>query len=432
MLKMRKAISLTQERLANYLGVSGRAVRGWEAGISYPKAEHLKALIALAVQQQAFTAGHESEEIRVFWKAARPKMLLDEDWLCTLLEHSSSPQDKETVLVVPSADPLPCVHHVPNAYGVEDGVGTRHDQYKPDPPPGAHPLSPLPSMPPVEDGTSSTTPMTSQPLESGTTGVPWPDVEDGSMQRNGSVKGDELIQRNGSAQGTIPTVGKRGGQRRLLIPILIALVIVAIIGSAGTLFFYVTTQAYPGYLSGKGTLAFFDPLSQESGSKWSSHGSTDRECQFTGSTYHVSTQQHIDYFSMCPADGIFGNFAIEVQLTITQGDCGGITFRDDSNHKLYKFTICRYGTYFVDKYMSASSAIGLRRSKSSAIRTGLGQQNKIAVVAYGSMMTFYVNEQQVDQVEDSSYNSGKIALIASARYFHVTDVAYSNAKLWRL
>jgi hypothetical protein len=47
-------------------------------------------------------------------------------------------------------------------------------------------------------------------------------------------------------------------------------------------------------------------------------------------------------------------------------------------------------------------------------------------------MTFYVNERQVDQVEDSSYNSGKIALIASARYAHVTDVAYSNAKLWRL
>src|SRR5437762_8229827 len=283
-LKLRTAISLTQERLATYLGVSGRAVRGWEAGVTYPKAEHLKALIALAVQQQAFTVGHESEEIRVFWKVARPKMLLDEDWLYTLLEHSSSPQDKKTAGVVPYVDP--------------------------EPPPSAHPLSPLPSMPSVEDGTSSTTPTTSQPLESGTTGVPWPGVEDELVQGDGSVLWNELVRRNelmqgdGSAQGTIPTVGKTGGQRRLLIPILIALVLVAIIASAGTLFFYVragtttqvnktvTDQAYPGYLSGKGTLAFFDPLSQESGSKWSSHGSTDRGCQFTGSTYHVSTQQH--------------------------------------------------------------------------------------------------------------------------------------------
>ena len=119
-------------------------------------------------------------------------------------------------------------------------------------------------------------------------------------------------------------------------------------------------------------------------------------------------------------------------MTITQGDCGGIAFRDDSNNNFYRFTICQYGTYFVDKYMSASSPIALRTSNSSAIRSGLGQQNKIAVVASGSTMTFYVNERQVDQVNDSNYNSGKIALIASPRYSHVTDVAYSNAKLWRL
>jgi transcriptional regulator with XRE-family HTH domain len=433
MLKLRTAIGLTQGRLADYLGVSGRAVRGWEAGVSYPNAERLKALIALAVQQQAFTVGHESEEIRVFWKVARPKMLLDEDWLCTLLEHSSSPQDKETVGGVPCVDP--------------------------EPPPSAHPLSPLPSMSSLEDGTSSTTPTTSQPLESGTTGVPLPSVEDELVQGDGSAQGDELmqgdvsaqgdelIQRNelmqgmGSAQGTIPTVGKRGGRRRLLIPILIALVLVTIVASAGTLFFHlrngtttqvnktVTDQAYPGYLSGKGTLAFFDPLSQEEG-KWKSGAGSS--CQFIGGAYHVSTQQWIDSFSWCFTDDIFSNFAIEVQLTIIQGDCGGITFRDDFNGNFYRFIICQDGTYRVSKYISASSPKKLRRSNSSAIRVGLGQQNKMAVVASGSTMTFYVNERQVGQVEDSSYNSGQIALIASPLYSHVTDVAYSNAKLWRL
>ena len=414
MLKLRAAIGLTQERLADYLGVSGRAVRRWEAGVSYPKAEHLKSLIALAVQQQAFTAGHESEEIRVFWKVARPKMLLDEDWFCALLSQGSSPQDK--------------------------------DAHRTDPYPSAHPSPPLTSMPSVEDSTSSAVPTPSQPLESGTTGVPWFGVGDGSVQRNGSaqrngsVQGDELVQGDGSAQGTIPTVGKRGGQRRLLIPILIALVLVTIVASAGTLFFHLrngtTTQvnktaadqAYPGYLSGKGTLAFFDPLSQEG--KWKSGAGSS--CQFIGGAYRVSTQQHIDYFSWCFADDIFSNFAIEVQLTITQGDCGGIAFRNDSYDRFYRFTICQYGTCWVDKYISASSPKTLRTSNSSAIRVGLGQQNKMAVVASGSTMTFYVNERQVDHVEDSSYNSGKIALIASPRYAHVTDVAYSNAKLWRL
>src|SRR5207248_6606041 len=60
-------------------------VGGWESGGSYPKAEHLKALLTLAVRQQAFPPGREAEEIRAFWQAAHQKVLLDERWLQELL-----------------------------------------------------------------------------------------------------------------------------------------------------------------------------------------------------------------------------------------------------------------------------------------------------------------------------------------------------------
>src|SRR5579859_3038129 len=90
------------------------------------------------------------------------------------------------------------------------------------------------------------------------------------------------------------------GRRRLLIYILIVLVIITVVGSAGTLFFSVranktTTKqtgtatatqanmtataqaypypAYPSYLSGSGTLAFADSLSQA----WES----GPDCQFS-------------------------------------------------------------------------------------------------------------------------------------------------------
>jgi WD40 repeat protein/transcriptional regulator with XRE-family HTH domain len=91
MLTLRNAIGLTQNGLANLLGVSRRAVGEWEAGSSYPKVEHLKELIALVVKSQAFPAGREAEEIRALWKAARQKVLLDEHWLSSLLsqQHSS-------------------------------------------------------------------------------------------------------------------------------------------------------------------------------------------------------------------------------------------------------------------------------------------------------------------------------------------------------
>jgi len=85
MLTLRTHIGLTQAGLAERLGISRRAVAEWEAGSSYPKADRLKQLIALAVQQQAFVVGREAEEIRALWKAAHQKVLLDEPWLQGLL-----------------------------------------------------------------------------------------------------------------------------------------------------------------------------------------------------------------------------------------------------------------------------------------------------------------------------------------------------------
>src|SRR2546423_3566796 len=85
MLTLRTTLGLTQAGLAEPLGVSRRAVAEWEGGLSYPKAERLKAFIALCVQQHAFAAGREEEEIRALWKAARQKALVDEDWLRGLL-----------------------------------------------------------------------------------------------------------------------------------------------------------------------------------------------------------------------------------------------------------------------------------------------------------------------------------------------------------
>ncbi len=88
MLSLRTSIGLTQAGLADLLRVSRRAVGEWEAGSSYPTAQHLQHVITLAVQQQVFAAGREEEEIRTLWHAAHQKVLLDEQWLSTLLGRS--------------------------------------------------------------------------------------------------------------------------------------------------------------------------------------------------------------------------------------------------------------------------------------------------------------------------------------------------------
>jgi len=105
MLTLRTSIGITQAGLAERLGVSRRAVGEWEGGSAYPKADHLKELITLGVEQHAFAAGREEEEIRALWSVAHQKLLLEERWLQTLLTPPAPVQPlPRTEPGVPPAD----------------------------------------------------------------------------------------------------------------------------------------------------------------------------------------------------------------------------------------------------------------------------------------------------------------------------------------
>src|SRR5690348_8495288 len=112
MLTLRSSIGLTQSGLADLLGVSRRSVGEWEAGNSYPKAERLKQLIELGIEQQAFPAGHEAQAIRDLWAAAHQKVQLDEHWLSERLTQrhltrslAASPSGETAILEEPLSQP---------------------------------------------------------------------------------------------------------------------------------------------------------------------------------------------------------------------------------------------------------------------------------------------------------------------------------------
>ena len=116
-------------------------------------------------------------------------------------------------------------------------------------------------------------------------------------------------------------------------------------------------------------------------------------------------------------------------MTITQGGCGGLDFRDDGKGNFYQFVVCQSGTYAVYKYISGgSNTQTLSATSSSAITTGLGQQNKIAIVASDSTLIFYVNKQKIGQEQDGSYTSGYLGLVAKSS----SSASYTNARLWTL
>ena len=117
-------------------------------------------------------------------------------------------------------------------------------------------------------------------------------------------------------------------------------------------------------------------------------------------------------------------------MRIIQGDCGGIIFRfqTPNNGTFYLFAVCQDGMYAL--YNSYDITL-IQPNSSSAIHTGLNQSNLIGVVANGSTLDLYVNNQKIDSVSDGTYSHGQIALAADASN-DPTEVAFNNARVWTL
>jgi hypothetical protein len=187
------------------------------------------------------------------------------------------------------------------------------------------------------------------------------------------------------------------------------------------------------YTSGSGKLALIDPLSDNSkGYSWDVGSYTDGTCAFSGGAYHASTPK-INFFYICTAQATdFSNFALEVQMKILQGDCGGMVFRSESKSgKLYFFEVCQDGTYQFYRYLdyTGNNVKNFAGGSSAAITTGLNQSNVIAVVAQGSTLSIYVNKQKIASASDSTFSHGQIGLVADS-YSHPTEVAFNDVKVW--
>src|SRR5918998_464484 len=62
LLLLRGRAGLSQRELAALTRASARAVQTWEAGLNYPGADRLKALIALYLERGVFAPGREAAE----------------------------------------------------------------------------------------------------------------------------------------------------------------------------------------------------------------------------------------------------------------------------------------------------------------------------------------------------------------------------------
>src|SRR2546428_2718732 len=94
---LREKAGLSQTEVANALDLSERTIQHWEAGTTYPSADHLKKLLEVYQQRGAFTVGHERDEAKAFWdqamqSASHRKEVFDEAWFVALLPQQQPPR----------------------------------------------------------------------------------------------------------------------------------------------------------------------------------------------------------------------------------------------------------------------------------------------------------------------------------------------------
>jgi len=181
------------------------------------------------------------------------------------------------------------------------------------------------------------------------------------------------------------------------------------------------------YVPSESNLALQDPLINNSGTaQWDDIG----RCVFTSGSYHIFKPNAP--LVTCTANNTnFSDFTFQVSMTILQGGCGGMLFRNDGpsdDWDYYLFEICQDGRYGL-MLDDAQSLIPLQ-DKNPAINVGLNQPNVIAVVASGKNMDLYVNQQKINSFQDGTRTKGRIGVFVDPRGTVPTEVAFSNVKIW--
>ncbi|GAC1559007.1 MAG: hypothetical protein NVS2B2_18500 [Ktedonobacteraceae bacterium] len=183
----------------------------------------------------------------------------------------------------------------------------------------------------------------------------------------------------------------------------------------------------------QGTPALSSSLAAQDNNNWDVNDTTDGGgCGFNGGTYHSTLFSKNFYFPCFARSTNFSNFAFQVQMTINQGDEGGLVFRGNSDlAQFYLFSIDQKGTYRLYVSKDSTHNTSIAQDTSAAIKTGTGQSNTLTVIAKGGTLYLYINKHYIGSASDSTYSSGMLGVFAS-NASTTTDVSFSNAQVWTL
>lgn len=127
----------------------------------------------------------------------------------------------------------------------------------------------------------------------------------------------------------------------------------------------------------------------------------------------------------------FTDFVLEVDARLLAGEMEnsfGVLFRMQNSEAFYRCEITGNGLYMVERRNADGTWTQFLDDwkESPAINQGLTVPNRLKVVAVGPSISFYVNDLLLEEINDSTYATGTVALDAGTFGPGGVRVAFDN------
>lgn len=171
-----------------------------------------------------------------------------------------------------------------------------------------------------------------------------------------------------------------------------------------------------------------DPLSSNTNNRWPDDGVA---CAFRDGAYHVLVRQP-NYLQPCSPQGYtFDNCAIKVDVSLLQGNDAGFIFRA-SGDQFYDFEVNDQGQYYFrrhDANTGANYVFLVPATSSGAIHNGAA--NTLMMIANGNDFRLFINGTFLKEVQDSTYSSGQLSLVAGTlATTSSADASFANLNVY--
>jgi len=169
------------------------------------------------------------------------------------------------------------------------------------------------------------------------------------------------------------------------------------------------------------------------GDVWEISKEEDIEYKLDGGKYSIEVDKE-NWIAWNTMEEDLGDFIIQFETTLVEGDkfnSSGFFFRYQDKDNFYSVELNGNEKYTIGKEVDGEWSDIVDWTASAAISTQ-GEVNVVRLVVYGNTFTLYVNDQFVDEVTDTTFLSGDVALQVTAYDTPPARATFDNLRIWNV